>query len=766
MILVGTISTVLLAQGLARSESQKSRNALATSSTAIASTLMLAVQHEQDLALSAGAFIVGNPNATQAQFATWMSAVQAFTRYPELQSLSETEMVPASQLSTFAARQTVAGSGSSIPGDSYQVTPSGDRPFYCLTSVSGARSDLLVPPVGTDFCAPGSDVDLLALRDSGRTASSLYDAYTIQTLSVTQPVYQGGTVPTTVQARRDAFVGWTGLTVVPNVILNIALQGHPGMAVSFHAGSSPSDTFEAGSAPAGASSTTRAFHDGWSVTIFGAVTGGGLFDSRNVLFLLISGTVFSLMLGAMVTVLGASRMRGAMLRRKRADDLRYQALHDSLTGLPNRYLILDRAGQMLARSRREETSVAALFLDLDNFKDVNDSLGHGTGDELLQSVAARISGALRGSDTAARLGGDEFVILVEGLSLAAGPELVAERLLKVLDEPFHLGVEHQTTVTISASIGIAVGMRKSAEDLFSDADVALYAAKDAGKNRYMVFEDHMGDSVRSRLEIEMDLQAAIGSDQFFLLYQPLFDLEDMSVLGVEALLRWNHPTRGLLQPEAFIPTLEASGLIVPVGRWVLIEGCRQAMAWRVKGQPIKMSINVSGRQLDAASLLDDVRTALTESGLPPEALTIEITETCLMRDTAGAMRQLTALKSLGVQIAIDDFGTGYSSLAYLQQFPVDCLKIDRSFVSGMAKSPEGDALIHTLIQLGKALNIQTLAEGIEEPGQLSQLKAEECEVGQGYLFARPQTSTDVEKYFGPASSGRPLRPSTARPLTV
>jgi EAL domain-containing protein (putative c-di-GMP-specific phosphodiesterase class I) len=258
--------------------------------------------------------------------------------------------------------------------------------------------------------------------------------------------------------------------------------------------------------------------------------------------------------------------------------------------------------------------------------------------------------------------------------------------------------------------------------------------------------------LRSRHELEMDLQAAIGTDQFFLLYQPIFDLNDMTVVGVEALLRWNHPSRGMLQPDEFIPALETSGLIIPVGRWVLQEACRQAMEWRHAGQVTRMSVNASARQLDADSLLDDVQRALDMSGLPANDLIIEITETSLMRNTKGAQKQLTALKSLGVRIAIDDFGTGYSSLSYLQQFPVDSLKIDKSFIDGMAKSPEGDALIHTLMQLGKALHLETLAEGIEESAQLSQLQTECCDVGQGFLFARPLPAEEVAVFFKPAKS--------------
>ncbi len=442
--------------------------------------------------------------------------------------------------------------------------------------------------------------------------------------------------------------------------------------------------------------------------------------------------------------LAASAIRNARL----LEEIRHQSLHDGLTGLPNRVLIMDRVNQAIARARREHFEVAVMFIDLDGFKNVNDTLGHAVGDLLLKAVAARIDGILRESDTVGRLGGDEFIVLTEGLSLAAGPELVAERLLDVLAEPFHIDGDHETAISISASIGIAIGLRENAEDFLRDADIALYAAKDAGKRCFVVFEAEMQTVLRSRHELELDLLAAVGSDQFFLVYQPILDLNDLSVVGVEALLRWHHPNRGLLQPDDFIPALEASGLIVPVGRWVLIEACRQAMAWRQEGRvSTGMSVNVSARQMDADSILEDVQQALTLSGLPPGDLTIEITETCLMANTKNAQTRLSALKSLGVRIAIDDFGTGYSSLAYLQQFPVDSLKIDRTFISGMAQSPEGDALLHTLMQLGKALNLETLAEGIEESDQLTQLQIEECDVGQGFLFARPLPADEVEAFL-------------------
>jgi diguanylate cyclase (GGDEF)-like protein len=432
---------------------------------------------------------------------------------------------------------------------------------------------------------------------------------------------------------------------------------------------------------------------------------------------------------------------------RREEELAFLATHDPLTGLPNRTLILARVEQMLARSSRSQTPVAALFIDLDNFKSINDTLGHGVGDELLQAVTARLQGVVRQADALGRLGGDEFVVIAEDLTLAVGPELVAERLLEALKPPFKLGANEETCLTISASIGIAAGHRVSAGDLLRDADIAMYRAKLDGRNRFAVFETEMQSTVQNRMELEMDLREALAGEQFVLAYQPTLALSDMRPTGVEALIRWQHPVRGLVQPDAFIPLLEETGLINDVGRWVLEEACGQAAAWHEAGYPITMAVNVSGRQLDTDELVADIERALANSGLAPEALTIEITETTLMRNVEETAARLVAIKALGVRIAIDDFGTGYSSLAHLQRFPVDALKIDRSFIAGLSHNKEGETLIHTLVQLGKALAIETFAEGIEEQQELSMLRAEDCDSGQGFLFARPLDAAAAEAFF-------------------
>ena len=433
--------------------------------------------------------------------------------------------------------------------------------------------------------------------------------------------------------------------------------------------------------------------------------------------------------------------------KRREEEFAFLATHDPLTGLPNRTLILDRVEQMLARSARNQTPVAALFVDLDNFKSINDTLGHGVGDELLQAVAARLKGVVRDADALGRLGGDEFVVISEELSLAVGPELIAERLLDALKQPFKLGADKDTRVTVTASIGIAAGDRISAEELLRDADIAMYRAKWDGKNRHVVFETGMQHTVQNRMELEMDLREALANDEFFLAYQPTLDLSDMSPNGVEALIRWEHPVRGVVQPDDFIPLLEETGLITEVGKWVLKEACAQGAAWRANGYPIGIAVNVSGRQLDTDQLVIDIEEALGDSGLDPQALTIEITETTLMRNVEETTRRLTQIKALGVRIAIDDFGTGYSSLAHLQRFPVDALKIDRSFISGLQNNQEGETLIHTLVQLGKSLSIETFAEGIEQQQELTLLKDEDCDSGQGFLFARPLDVDATEAFL-------------------
>jgi diguanylate cyclase (GGDEF)-like protein len=477
---------------------------------------------------------------------------------------------------------------------------------------------------------------------------------------------------------------------------------------------------------------------------------------------LLVGDVFLYPIG--VAAVGAALAASRRCRLAQRDllstqrQLSHQSLHDTLTGLPNRVLVIDRAAQMLARARRNHAPVAALYVDIDGFKDVNDSFGHAAGDELLRVIGARLREVIRESDTVGRLGDDEFVVLLENLTLDAGPELVAERICEVLSQPVSLAQAGGRTHAVTTSVGIALGQEGSADELLRDADFALYEAKGAGKNRWMAFESRMQAAAQDRIGLEMDMKSALDDNQFFLLYQPLFDLRSETITGVEALIRWHHPVRGLLAPSAFVPIAEQSGLIVPIGRWVLHAACTQAASWQQRDRGLGLSINVSGRQLDDERFVADVAKALERSGLDPDLLTLEITETTLMRDAEGAVRRLTELKALGVQIAVDDFGTGYSSLSYLRQFPVDVLKIDRSFVAGVATSAESRALIHTLVALGRSLGLKTLGEGIEERSQLRYLQREHCDFGQGFLFGRPLEPGALEELLELGSPQR-LQPA-------
>ncbi len=456
----------------------------------------------------------------------------------------------------------------------------------------------------------------------------------------------------------------------------------------------------------------------------------------------------------------AAQASTAIANARLVDQIRFQAVHDSLTGLPNRALILDRTELMLARARRDRIQIAALFIDLDGFKDVNDALGHGVGDQLLRAVTERLQVTMRETDSIGRLGGDEFVVLVDGSSMDVGPELVAERLLEVLRPPFLLPGVSAGPLTVTASIGIATGIRASATELLRDADIALYEAKAHGKDCFVAFEPEMHTVVQDQHLLEMDLREALRDDQFSLVFQPIFNLSGGETTGVEALLRWDHPRRGTLPPEVFVPTLESSGMMAAVGRWVLHEACRQGARWQERGYRLGVSVNVSPRQLNSDHLIDDVRDALAASGFTASSLTIEISEKSIMR-IAMAPR-LEALKATGIRIAVDDFGTGLSALTYLRQFPVDIVKIDRSFIASLADSPESGTLLRTLVELGKTLGLETLAEGIEESGQYSQLEREHCDSGQGFLYARPLEVDAVESFL----AGRPLEGSPSSPGTL
>ena len=423
------------------------------------------------------------------------------------------------------------------------------------------------------------------------------------------------------------------------------------------------------------------------------------------------------------------------------DDLRHQAFHDSLTGLANRALLQDRVEHAVAASRRSTGLVAVLFCDLDGFKTVNDSLGHQRGDELLIAAGKRLLSVVRSGDTVARLGGDEFAILMDDVADPALAIRLAERIVEVLRQPMEVAGR---SISLSVSVGIAYGDgRQSVELLLSEADSAMYAAKSTGKDGFQIFQTAMRSHAVERLELTNSLRGALDRSEFSLQYQPHFSLYDGRLEGFEALARWHHPTQGDVPPAVFIPLAEETGLILSLGRWILEAACLEASKWHAPdGRPLTISVNISGRQLQHESLVDDVRAALAYSGLTPDRLILEVTESMLMTNPERSTAVLGALKAMGIHLAIDDFGTGYSSLSYLRQFPVDVLKIDKSFVDPLTDpTSEGAAFIKTIIRLAHDLHLSTVAEGIEDGQQRDTLTALGCDSAQGFLLSRPLNAT-------------------------
>jgi diguanylate cyclase (GGDEF)-like protein len=442
---------------------------------------------------------------------------------------------------------------------------------------------------------------------------------------------------------------------------------------------------------------------------------------------------------------------------RRLDQLARQAFRDPLTGLPNRALFVDRLALALMRTERRGELLAVLFLDLDRFKVINDSLGHSAGDQLLVGLSQRLSVGLRPEDTIARLGSDEFAVLLEDVKNASAVTAVAERLGAELQRPF-LFQERELFITVSIGIALTISRSTTPEEILRNADLAMHHAKARGKSRYELFDQSMNKPAHDRLGIELDLRHAITRGDFTLHYQPVVALDSGRITEVEALVRWNHPQRGLLFPADFVSLTEDTGLIVPLGRWITTEACRQLRQWQTAGEgaPLVMSVNLSARQLQHPHLVDDVARALEETRIDPGTLRLEITETVVMQDAPSTLAKLEALKRLGVRLAIDDFGTGYSSLGYLKRFPVDTLKIDRSFVKGIGRDVEDTAIVRAVITVAKSLGLAVTAEGIETEAQLGELRALGCDRGQGYLFAKPVPADRIPPLLAAAPWARAI----------
>jgi len=778
LLVVGLGASVL--GGLAWYHYQKTetKRSFDTASAGAASAVGASLNRDLDFISAQSSLVAAFPEMTNRQLAIWYKGVHVTQSYQGVLGFGFVELVSNAQLPAFLAalKADPPDDNAAVPTS---VTPAGVRSDYCLPRFGIELTSFNFPTL--DLCAPYFDgttrspiapmlqhagatgrIGVTSYRAIAKALAALLGPKESRSLAATfaiaVPVYSGNTTPSTEAGREGALWGWILGNFSTTTLLQAALGStHLEATLRFATTGVPLEVLGSeGPVPGRArlvSTTTLTDAPGWSVVITSPDTSGAAVQGSVIGAL---GALVVLLLMLFLTHLARSRESALRLVDERTGQLRHQALHDSLTGLPNRALIFDRAQQMLMRARRHPMGIGAIYIDLDNFKDINDTFGHHVGDQLLRSVAARLAATLRSSDSVGRLGGDEFLVLVEDDSRVAGPEMVAERLLAALTEPFNLEIPEPIQLTVHISMGVAVGQRESADELIRDADVALYSAKDAGRDRFVMFAPEMQAAVKDRLGLEMDLRDAIESGQLFLVYQPIFDLTTMTAKGAEALVRWQHPTKGVIMPDDFIPMAEETGLIVRLGRFVLNEACAQAAAWHAAGSPIGVAVNISTRQLDSETLIDDVRHALDRNGLDPASLTLEVSEMALMRDINRAPKMLGQLKALGVHVSIDDFGSGYSSLLFLRQFQVDSLKIDRSFITRISQSAESPALIHTLIQLGKALGIETLAEGVEDDTQLARLQREQCDSAQGFLLARPLGADEIAEFFSrPSTEGTP-----------
>ncbi|HVC24820.1 MAG TPA: EAL domain-containing protein [Acidimicrobiales bacterium] len=746
------------------------------------------MQRDTDLLATVNAVIATHPSIDSTAVGELLGRLGGSNAYPGAFSFSYIQRLRAAGLPGLIAatrRDPPLGIPSAVSG----TVPAAPTPggYYCLTRLAATAEHRLPRAIATAvgphllaYVGPGhnyctspvasllawsartglptvtslSRVLVSAGGPSAKALGALLQGRSV--FAMISPVYGGRALPSTAPARSRAIEGWTlGLFDTSEILRPVTASAGTVALVLEYANSGAAATVLArsGRLPAGATSISIRTGGGtWIVKIALRPRVTVVSPRAEALFIVLGGLLVTTLLAALVDVLIRSRRSALVLVEQRTAELRYQALHDPLTGLPNRLLIGDRAHDLIAHSRAEGTAIAVMFIDLDDFKVVNDNLGHNAGDELLEELAVRLTQSVGPQDTVGRLGGDEFVVLVSDPAVHGGVEALAERIGEVVAEPFSIGDAGKGRVVLSASLGVATGACANPDDLLRDADIALYHAKGAGKGRHVVFDPAMREAVTKKLSLETDLHDAFANGELFLVYQPIVSLRTGATSGVEALLRWRHPARGIVGPDEFIPILETSDLIVDVGRFVLREACRQAREWHDLGWPVGMSVNVAARQLHYDTLVEHVREALAESGLDARYLSVELTESMLLADTATTARRLRALKRLGVQIAIDDFGTGYSSLSYLREFPVDVLKIDRSFVARL-DSEDGQNFLDALIHLGRYLGLSTIAEGVEDESQLAHLRGEECEWGQGFLFSRP---LDADAVLAAARSARDL----------
>jgi diguanylate cyclase (GGDEF)-like protein len=797
-VAAGVFGSLLGAHALAKHDAAKvrqpSRSSLATAA-AIAATVDQSLQHGEDLTTAASTYFAAKPGTTPREFKSWANWVHALARFPQVERLSFVRVFRSNELAQYQAlisghplktappasgKTTASAQPKPITAAQAHVSPAGKRSYYCLTVAEVTRAPAHGIPAGRDYCSRSHA--LLLARDSGLPSYGKTTVHGVAALRFQTPVYKGNSAPTTEGGRIDTFAGWLRETLVPSAILSRALGAHGGggAKLELHSGEK-TFTFSAGTIEEGAQPRTTALHGGWSVTSFPPPVSTSILKDPGALALLIAGCLLSVALGMLVLLLTGNARVPAPTRAQReavpAIDQKPQPeeLYDPLTGLPTRALTFDRADRMLARAGRESgLLVGALFVDLDHFKDVNEKLGRDAGDQLLRIVAERLQTVVRTHDTVGRLEGDKFLIVCEAAARSARLDSLARRVIEALHKPVELP-DFGPSFFTTASIGLAFGRYEDPEELVRDAQLALQASKGAGRDRYTIFNANMRSVIEDRGVLEAELNAALLERQFFLLYQPVLDLATHKVVGLEALIRWMHPKRGVLAPADFIPVAEETGLIVPIGRWALEEASTKAAAWDVAGHPLEVAVQVSGAQLNRDGFGTDVLRALQQSGIRPGLLTLEIAESTIMQDLADATRRLDELKQLGVRLAIDEFGNGYAYRSDLEKMPLDYLKVDRSSLAASDDEDYRSWLLEAILVFGRDLSLTVVAKGVETHEQLTSLKDMGCPLAQGFYLGKPLPPEAVEDLFrsqqtttvgAPATAAQPAPAAAVAPQTA
>lgn len=698
-------AALLGAGALASREQSRARTNFASGTTVAAASAASFIDRQEALGVSTATYFAGNPKPSQADLLAWARGTRLFDRNPEL------------------ARVTLVGAGS-------PAAPA------CEVLAGVARGIGSYPPVVPVKCGLSG-----TLRSAAAHGRPVYTpgASTSQ-LGVVLPVYRGGTVPHASE-RSAALVGWMRAVITPGVAA-LTATGAPEVdaVVLSHSVGTGVASFAAGTAVRGAQSAVISLRGGWSAHVLGPAVPGGVLAGGAPTALLAAGLALAVMVGLVVFLLGSAGAGAGGSPEPRAE------LHDAVTSLPNQALMMDRADRVLARVGRAPGMLAgALLVDVDAFTEINERLGREVGDELLATVAQRLQDVVRDEDSVGRMGGDEFLVIVEATARSARLDRLAGRILEALRKPIELDAGPSFTAT--ASVGLAFGRYSDPEQLLHDARLALYASKAAGKDRYTVFNANLRSVIEGRSVLEIDLDRALAENQFSLIYQPVYDLGARRVTALEALIRWQHPKRGELLPADFIPIAEETGLVVPIGRWVLEQACLRAAAWNVAGHRVGVSVTVSRHQLDRDGFATDVLRALQQSGLPAQQLTLEVAEATVMEDVAAAAQRLLSIKQLGVKIAIDDFGRGYAYRSDLQRLPLDYLKVDRSSLAASEDEDYRSWLLEAILVFGRDLGLTVIAKGVESSEQLVSLQGLGCTLAQGSFLGEPARAEAVERLF-------------------